>query len=229
MKQYVVVGGSSGIGAAISAKLQSDGHEVTVLARESRGTTARFESWDATSGKAPIFSPEVLDGIVYCPGTIQLKPFHRITDEEFLHELQVNALGAARLLRHFLPALKKAGNASAVLFSTVAVQTGMPFHASIAMAKGAVEGLVRSLAAEWAPFIRVNALAPSLTQTPLAEKLTSTPEKIEASNKRHPLGRIGQPSDLAEAACFLLYDTSAWMTGQVMHVDGGMGNLKLIG
>lgn len=229
MKNYLVVGGSSGIGSAIVEKLLNDGHHATVLAREARGTRASFESWDAASGALPQFMPEALDGLVYCPGTIQLKPFHRITDDEFYHEMQVNAFGAVRLLRHYLPVLKKSGPSSVVLFSTVAVQTGMPFHAGIAMAKGAVEGLVRSLAAEWAPNIRVNAVAPSLTQTPLAEKLTGTPEKLEASNKRHPLGRIGQPSELADAACFLLYPTSSWITGQIVHVDGGMGNLKLIG
>jgi NAD(P)-dependent dehydrogenase (short-subunit alcohol dehydrogenase family) len=113
-----------------------------------------------------------------------------------------------------------------VLFSTVAVSTGMPFHASIAAAKGAVEGLTRSLAAELSPKIRVNCIAPSLTETPLAEKLLNTPEKQEASAKRHPLQRIGQPADIAEMACFLLSGLSGWMTGQVLHVDGGMSTLK---
>ena len=102
----------------------------------------------------------------------------------------------------------------------------MPFHANISMAKGAIEGLTRSLAAEWAPLIRVNAIAPSLTNTPLAEKLVSTPEKIEASAKRHPLQKIGTPENIAEAAIFLLSDKSAWMTGQILHVDGGIGNIK---
>jgi NAD(P)-dependent dehydrogenase (short-subunit alcohol dehydrogenase family) len=157
-----------------------------------------------------------------------LKPFHRFTDEELLHEFQLNALGAARLLRQLTNPLKASGQGSVVLFSTVAVGTGMPFHASVAMAKGAVEGLGKSLAAEWAPAVRVNIISPSLTNTPLASKLTSTPEKIEAGGKRHPLGRIGEASELAEAAAFLLSSKSGWITGQNLHIDGGMSSLRLL-
>jgi NAD(P)-dependent dehydrogenase (short-subunit alcohol dehydrogenase family) len=122
--------------------------------------------------------------------------------------------------------MKAAGSASVVLMSTVAVQSGMSFHASIAMAKGAIEGLTKSLAAEWAPQIRVNAVAPSLVNTDLASRLLSTPEKVEASGKRHPLQRVGEPADIAAAVLFLLGDGSAWMTGQVMAVDGGLGSLR---
>ena len=136
-------------------------------------------------------------------------------------------MGAVKIIQQLLPALKKAEAPSVVFFSTVAVQTGMPFHASIAAAKGAVEGLARSLAAELAPKIRVNCIAPSLVQTSLAEKLVNTPEKIEAGGKRHALQRIGQPNDIAAMAEFLLSDKAGWITGQVLHIDGGMSTLKI--
>jgi NAD(P)-dependent dehydrogenase (short-subunit alcohol dehydrogenase family) len=171
--------------------------------------------------------PEIIDGVVYCPGTINLKPFHRISIADFKQEMEVNFYGAIRLLQACLKGLKKSSSPSVVLYSTVAVQTGMGFHAGIASAKGAVEGLTRSLAAEWAPNkIRVNAIAPSLTETPLASALLSTPEKKEASDKRHPLGRVGRPEDIAEATVFLLSEKSSWMTGQILHLDGGMSHLK---
>lgn len=230
--QFVIAGGSSGIGKALVEKLLADGHRVHVLAREPRdlniGGALSFSSWDALSGQLADIPFEAVHGLAYCPGSINLKPFHRFSDDELLHELQLNALGAARLLRQLTNSLKASGKGSVVLFSTVAVETGMPFHASVAMAKGAVEGLAKSLAAEWAPSVRVNIISPSLTNTPLAAKLTSTPEKIEAGGKRHPLGRIGEASDVAEAAAFLLSPQSGWVTGQNLHVDGGMSALRLL-
>jgi NAD(P)-dependent dehydrogenase (short-subunit alcohol dehydrogenase family) len=232
MANFLIVGGTSGIGSSIVENLVQQGNNVITFSRNSTQTSPNDNHqhfiWDATNPEIPSIDFTHLDGLVYCPGTINLKPFHRFTDEEILEEFTTNTLGAVRILRNMLPLLKKSTSPSVVLFSTVAVQTGMPFHANISMAKGAIEGLTRSLAAEWAPLIRVNAIAPSLTQTPLAEKLTSTPEKIEASAKRHPLQKIGTPQNIADAALFLLSDKSAWMTGQIMHIDGGMGSLKLL-
>ncbi|NBV39267.1 MAG: SDR family oxidoreductase [Verrucomicrobia bacterium] len=168
-----------------------------------------------------------MDGTVYCPGTIQLKPFHRLTPEDFLKDFQINCLGAVAALQSALPALKASGKASVVLFSTVAVVQGMLMHASIATAKGAVEGLTRSLAAEWAPVIRVNAIAPSLTDTPLAGNLLNADSKKEAAGKRHPLQQIGKPEDLASLVAYLLSDASSFMTGQVLSVDGGLSSVRL--
>lgn len=220
----VLVGGNSGIGKALAAQLQESGATLFMYSKSGEGTTAVDLSQDFES--LPDL-PEVIDGVVYCPGTINLKPFHRITVEEFKQEMDVNFFGAVRLLQACLKGLKKSANPSVVLYSTVAVQTGMGFHAGIASAKGAIEGLTRSLAAEWAPSkIRVNAIAPSLTETPLAAALLSTPERKEASDKRHPLGRVGTPEDIAEATAFLLSPKSSWMTGQIIHVDGGMAHLK---
>ncbi len=170
--------------------------------------------------------PAALDGVAYCPGTLNLKSFRALKETDFLRDFHVSALGAVRVLQATATALKAGQQPGVVLFSTVAVRQGMPFHASIAMAKGAVEGLTRSLAAEWAPAIRVNAVAPSLTNTPLAARLLASEERVQASRDRHPLRQIGQPDDVAATALFLLGEQSRWITGQVLGVDGGMSTLR---
>ena len=223
-KNIVIIGGNSGIGQAIAKILINQGANLFLYSKSGDGTEVLDISKDFET--MPNL-PEIIHGVVYCPGTINLKPFHRISIADFRQELEVNFLGAVRVLQACMKGLKKSGNGSVVLFSTVAVQTGMGFHAGISSAKGAIEGLTRSLAAEWSPaHIRVNAIAPSLTDTPLASNLLSTEEKKEASNKRHPLGRIGTPEDIAEYTVFLLSPKSSWMTGQILHLDGGMSSLK---
>jgi NAD(P)-dependent dehydrogenase (short-subunit alcohol dehydrogenase family) len=228
MQNILVVGGTKGIGYQIVGRLKNC--HVTVVARERdelQDASIQFIQADVAQDTIdPALLPETLDGLVYCPGTINLKPFNRLTEADYLNDWQVNFMGAVRIISAALPNLKRSEHASIVLFSTVAVSIGMPYHASIAAAKGAVEGLTRSLAAELSPKIRVNCIAPSLTETPLAEKLLNTPEKREASAKRHALQRIGRPEDIADMACFLLSAQSGWMTGQVLHVDGGMSALK---
>lgn len=228
-KNILVVGASSGIGHALAKSLIQSEANVFSASRVKPDLSIPHLTFDANNPE-PFNSeslPDTLDGLVYCPGTIQLKPFQRFGRQDFLNDFQVNVLGAINLIQSNLTKLKHANGASIVLFSTVAVQTGMSFHASVAASKGALEGLTRSLAAEFAPFnIRVNAIAPSLTHTPLAGNLLSSPEKIEASNKRHPLGRIGTPNDMTGMLSLLLSNESSWMTGQILHIDGGMGNLK---
>ncbi len=231
-KNIVIVGGTKGIGKSITEKLNISGHQLTVFARNIDSELSReinFIKKDILND--PISEeelPEVIDGLVYCPGSINLKPFKSITDQQFQDEFQVNALGAVKAIRAALKGLKKSTKSpSIVLFSTVAVSQGMPFHTSIAMAKGAVEGLTRSLAAELAPHIRVNSIAPSLTKTPLAERLLSTPEREEVAASRHPLKRIGKAEDIASMAVFLLSEESSWISGQILAVDGGMSTLKI--
>ncbi len=232
-RSFFIVGGSSGIGFEIVTQLAAQGDEVTVGSRT--GDTlkgiggVRHLRLDVKEPPERLEGvPDVLNGLVYCPGTIRLKPFQRLTREDFLEDLQINFLGAVRMIQACLPRLRQSpSGGSILLFSTVAVNTGMPFHASIAGAKGAVEGLTRSLAAELAPRIRVNAIAPSLTDTPLAGNLLASEEKRNASAERHPLKRIGSPKDIARLAVFLLSNAGDWITGQVLHVDGGMSALRL--
>ena len=157
---------------------------------------------------------------------LYLKPFQSLKSTNFLEDLQINVLGAIKSIQSYSKNLALSDSASIILYSTVAVQTGMPFHASVAASKGAIEGLTRSLAAEFAPKIRVNCIAPSLTNTPMASRLLSSPEKIEASALRHPLKKVGDPKDLANMTTFLLSDASKWMTGQILHLDGGMSSIK---
>lgn len=230
-KNILIVGGSSGVGLALAAQLSaSQAHLFTASRTEppglDRGTYLPLDV-EQPVGEALAALPETLHGLVYCPGTIHLRPFNRLTEQEFLKDFRVNVLGAVNVIQACLPRLKGAQGASIVLFSTVAAKTGMNFHASIATAKSGLEGLALSLAAELSGSrIRVNVVAPSLTDTPLAKNLLASDEKREASNKRHPLGRIGTPEEVASVAAFLLSDQASWITGQILGVDGGLGNLK---
>lgn len=227
MNHYVIIGAGSGIGKAVAASL-CEHHRITAIGRSNApalNENVSFHTCDVTEAQ-PQF-PEItgpVHGLIYAPGSITLKPFRALKQEDFLHDLQVNLLGAVKTIQHYLPRLQEAEHASVVLFSTVAVQTGLTFHSSIAAAKGAVEGLTRSLAAEFAPKIRVNAVAPSLTNTALAEKLLNSEAKVNAAAERHPMKRVGTASDVAQAVQYLLNAT--WVTGEIMHVDGGMHTLR---
>ncbi len=227
-KNILLIGGNSGIGLATAKLLQSSGHSLIAASRSSSELSSLgipVQPFDAEN-PSPLELPDTLDGLIYLPGTITLKPFHRLTPEDFLRDFQINCLGAATAIQQALPALKKSAAASIVLFSTVAVAQGMAFHASIAAAKAAVEGLGKSLAAELAPKIRVNIIAPSLTDTPLASPFLGTEQKREAAEKRHPLQSVGNPEDTARLAAFLLSDDSAFITGQILRPDGGLSSIR---
>lgn len=229
MQTYLIVGASSGIGFQLAKNLTEKGNKVIALSRNihdlnSLNNLTHYQV--DISEEQPSF-PAIegpINGMIYCPGTINLKPFRALKSEDYLNEFNINALGAVKTIKQYLPNLNNAGNGNIVLFSTVAMQTGMAFHASIATAKGAVEGLTRSLAAEFAPKIRVNAVAPSLTNTPLAEKLINAEAKLKGAEERHPLKKIGSTEDICQAVAFLL--NANWVTGQIVHVDGGMSAVR---
>ena len=229
-KTILMIGGNRGIGAELRDSLISEGHHVIQWTRNVEGSSSEnhtLMNFNVENDDLPGELPESIDGYVYLPGSINLRPFERYKEEEFVNDFNLNALHNVKILQKVMPHLKKSKNdPSVVFFSTVAVQSGLPFHASIAMAKGALEGLTTSLAAEYAPKIRFNCIAPGLTDTPLAEKLTSNEKVREASEKKHPLGRIGNPKDIAAMASFLLNDRSSWMTGQILRVDGGMSSIR---
>ncbi|MFY0594360.1 SDR family NAD(P)-dependent oxidoreductase [Roseivirga sp.] len=228
-KTILIVGASSGIGKSIAEMAMAKGAKVISASRQNPNLSGvEHHTVDVLAEEINFsFIPETLDGVVYAPGSINLKPFHRLKIEDFQDDFQINVTGAIKVLQASFKALKKSDNASVILFSTVAAKLGMNFHSSIATSKGAIEGLAKSLAAEWSMHgIRVNVLSPSLTETPLAERLLANDDKKEASNKRHPIGRFGQPEDLAHMASLLLSDEAGWITGQIIGVDGGVGSLK---
>jgi NAD(P)-dependent dehydrogenase (short-subunit alcohol dehydrogenase family) len=230
MSNYFIVGASSGIGKVIAEDLAKAGHQVYGTFNKngcSDQENLNYHFLDVMSVDYDLsFLPDKIDGLVYCPGSIVLKPFHRIKAEDFANDYQLQTIGAIKTIQAVLPKLKESGNASIVLFSTLAVQTGLNFHSLVASSKGAIEGLTRALAAEFAPSIRVNCIAPSLTDTPLAASLLNTDDKRLANAQRHPLKRIGTAEDISNLALFLLTEKSSWMTAQILHLDGGMSALK---
>ena len=219
----LLVGSTSGIGRAIAERLTAQHIPYITAGRRDPGTGVLHITYDATAGPFPAeHLPAELGGLVYCPGSIDLKPIRSTKADDLRAAFELNAVGAFHSVQACADRLKKVPGSGIVLFSTVAVGRGMAFHASVAAAKGAVEGLTRALAAELAPAVRVNCIAPSLTRTPLAGKLLSTPEREAASAERHALKRVGEAADVAAMAVFLLGNDARWVTGQVIGVDGGL-------
>ena len=231
MQYYLIIGASSGIGLQLGMQLAESGKQVIATFNKNKpvveNPSIHFYHLNVLEETPSLdFLPDELAGLVYCPGSINLRPFERIKPADFETDYKLQVIGAIKLIQSVLPRLKKSETASIVLFSTVAVQSGLPFHTQVAASKGALEGLTKALAAELAPKIRVNCIAPSLTDTPLASSLLNTEQKKEANALRHPLKRIGTTEDIANMAAFLLSEKTSWVTGQILHVDGGMSSIK---
>ena len=231
MSTYFVIGGSSGIGLQVVNDLAAEGHRVyaTYYTHETLSSLnhVSYHALNVLDEKPSLdFLPDIIDGLVFCPGSINLKPFARISPNDFMADYQLQVIGAIKVIQEALPKLKAGAAASIILFSTVAVQLGLNFHSLVAASKGALEGLTKALSAELAPKIRVNCIAPSLTNTPLAASLLNSEQKIEANAQRHPLKRVGTVNDISNMVGFLLSEKSSWVTGQIFHVDGGMSTIK---
>lgn len=231
MQHYLIIGASSGIGLQLAMQLAESGKQVIATFNKNepvaKNPNIHFHHLNVLEETPSLdFLPDELAGFVYCPGSINLRPFERIKPADFETDYKLQVIGVIKLIQSVLPRLKKSENASIVLFSTVAVQSGLPFHTQVAASKGALEGLTKALSAELAPKIRVNCIAPSLTDTPLASSLLNTEQKKEANALRHPLKRIGTAEDIANMAAFLLSEKASWITGQILHVDGGMSSIK---
>ena len=232
MKNILLIGGSYGIGFAIAKEMQ-DENNIFIACRTNENISelkVTYIPFDASTDTLDISKlPEVIDGLVYCPGSINLRPFKGIKPESIEADLQVNFINMVKIIQTVLPNLTASNQSSIILFSSIAASMGLPFHTSVAASKGAIEGFAKALAAEYAPKIRVNVIAPSLTDTPLAEKFLNNDVKREKSAERHPLKRFGTSEDMAQMASFLLSEKSSWISGQIFHVDGGMSTLLVNG
>ena len=227
-KNILLIGGSSGIGLSLVNQISQD-HNVYVACRSNNSLpeNVNYINYDVLNDEldSSLF-PETIDSFIYLPGSINLRPFKSLSIESFKEDLEINFIGLIKSLKSVLKNLTASNSASIVLFSTVAVQRGMPFHSSVSSSKGAIEGLAKSLAAELSPKIRVNVIAPSLVNTPLANRFLNNDLKIEKSANRHPLKRIGSASDIANLIDYLISDKSSWITGQIIAVDGGLSTIE---
>lgn len=233
-KTYLMIGGNSGIGeACLKIIIEQNQRLITITRTDLKSANASLHT--ALKADACKTLPDIgaytqsLDGVIYCPGTISLKPFISTQIENFRNDFEINVIGLVNTLQKSLSLLKNNSKASVVAFSTIACKLGMPYHSSIAASKCAVEGLIRTLAAEYASSnIRFNAIAPSIIDTSLAGKILTNNQKKEEIARKHPLKKIGSADEIASLAMFLLSDDSSWITGQVIHSDGGLSSISKI-
>ena len=228
MKNILLIGGSHGIGLSIVNELKET-HKIFVASRTADSITHKnitHISFDAIKDELDVTKlPENLDGFVYCPGSINLKPFKMMGLDTIKEDMEINFFALVKVVKTVISKMRE--GSSMVFFSTIAVGTGMPFHTSVSAAKGAIEGFAKSMAAEYAPKIRINVIAPSLVDTPLSSRLLNNDKKRDAMGERHPLKRVGTSEDISNSAIFLLSDKSTWITGQIIGIDGGLSTLNI--
>lgn len=227
MKTYIVIGGSKGIGNAIVNSLLKNNKVINISRTAPQHSHDNLTHYDCDILTDDLPEINHADGLVYCPGSINLKPIKRLSLDDFRADYEINVIGAVKAIQQYLKILKSGNDPSILLFSTVAAKLGMPFHASIAAAKSGVEGLVKSLGAEMATSLRINAIAPTVTNTELASKLLRNDKMIESIADRHPMKKFLQPEDVAGMAEFLLSEKAGLISGQVFEMDCGIVSFKI--
>ncbi|WP_027136642.1 SDR family NAD(P)-dependent oxidoreductase [Gaetbulibacter saemankumensis] len=227
MKTVVIIGGSKGIGNAILSKLVNTTKVINISRTKPKlsHNNLTHYSCDILKDDLPVIS--TADTLIYCPGSINLKPISRLSLDDFRVDFEINVLGAVKTIQQYLPILKNSLNPSILLFSTVATKLGMPFHASVAASKSSIEGLVKTLGAELAPNIRINAIAPTITDTDLASKLLRNDQLKQSISDRHPLKKFLNPEEVAEMALFLISDNALSISGQIFEMDCGIVSFKI--
>lgn len=227
MKTVIIVGGSKGIGKALVEKLLTHSKVINISRSAPELSHENLVHYNCDITKDELPDIDSADGLVYCPGSINLKPISRLSIDDFKNDFEINVIGAVKSVQKYLSILKKGNQPAIVLFSTVAAKLGMPYHASVAVSKSGIEGLVKSLGAELAPNIRVNAIAPTVTNTDLASKLLRNEKMIDNITERHPLKKFLAPTEVAEMADFLLSEKTASISGQIFEMDCGIVSFKL--
>jgi 3-oxoacyl-[acyl-carrier protein] reductase len=227
MRNVVIIGGSKGIGSAILLQ-QLQNNKVYNISRTAPDIThPNLIHYPISILEDDLPEIENADVLIYCPGSITLKPILSLNLDDFRNDFEINVIGAVKAIQKYLPALKKGNNPSIVLFSTVAAKLGMPFHASIATAKAGIEGLVKSLGAELASVVRINAIAPTITETSLSANILRNDRMKENMMERHPMKSYLKPNEVAEMANYLISENAKSISGQVFEMDYGIVSFKL--
>ena len=226
MKNFLIIGGTKGIGKAIVEEV-IEHNKITCLSRNNTDFVHKNYShvkFDALSDDLPDL--DSIDCLIYCPGSINLKPISTLSLYDFRNDFELNVIGAVRAIKKYLPLLKKSETASILLFSTVATKLGMPYHASVSVAKSGIDGLVKTLGSELAPKVRINAIAPTITNTDLASKILRNEKVVENMVERHPLKMILSPKEVAKMASFLVSEDASSISGQIFNMDAGIVSFK---
>jgi len=226
MRNILIIGGTKGIGKAIVDLLVNENNVICMSRNSTEFSHNNYShiTFDSIDDEFPDF--EKVDTLIYCPGSINLKPISSLSVEDFRKDFEINVIGAVKAIKKYIPLLKKGLNPSILLFSTVATKLGMPYHASVSASKSAIDGIVKTLGAELAPKIRINAIAPTLTKTELASKILRNDKVVENMIERHPLKKILSPEEVAKMSEFLISENASSISGQIINMDAGIVSFK---